>query len=154
MLKFEYSVQLNDDGRPYIHFPKDYKDNPEDKFLALELTRYLFTGIYARRRTEFTPTDVKGLEVTLDMLEKVSDEIAAILKQQMEVMGEVELNFHRNYHVQVETIEERDKLNYEGIIYNEKIFKREAGLKVLVFNEQKIYELVDGKDNEHWKEIK
>lgn len=152
MLKFEYRIGLNDQGRPFIDLPEDYKDNPEDKFMALELTRYLFTNIYARRRTEFTPNDVKSLELTLDMLEKVSDEIALLLKQQMEVLGEVELTFYRKYHMQVTSIEDRNKLNYEGIIYNDKIFKREPGFKVLVLEEMKIYELVDGIDNEHWKE--
>ena len=153
MIKFEYQIKLNEYGRPYIDLPADYKDNPEDKFLALELTRYLFTNIYERRRSEFVPSDVKGLEVTLDMLEKVSDEVAILLKQQMEAMGEAELVFHRNYHVQVENIAERDALNYEGIIYNEKIYKREPGLKVLVFEGMKIFELKDGIDNGNWVEV-
>jgi hypothetical protein len=33
MLKIEYEIKLNENGRPYIDLPTDYEDKPEDKFL-------------------------------------------------------------------------------------------------------------------------
>jgi hypothetical protein len=53
----------------------------------------------------------------------------------------------------VENIEERNNLNYEGIVRGDKILKRQEGLRVLVQNEMKIYELKDGIDNENWTEL-
>ncbi|MFW6220016.1 MAG: hypothetical protein ACOC33_04175, partial [bacterium] len=76
-----------------------------------------------------------------------------LIKEQMEMMGETDLNMKRNYHIQVDNIKKRNELNYEGIIYNNKIFKRNPGLKVLVLEDMKVYELQGGRDNEHWTEI-
>lgn len=155
MLKFEYEIKLNDDGRPYIHIPEDYDDIPEDKFMALEITRYIMYQVLEKRRnSEINETELMALETTFDTLEKVSDEVAILIKEQMEMMGQTTLAMKRNYHIQVDNVKKRDELNYEGIIYNNKIFKRDPGLKVLVLNSMKVYELQGGRDNEHWVEIK
>jgi hypothetical protein len=153
MLKFEYQIKLNDQQRPYVHIHEDYQDNAEDKFMAIELTRYLLLSVVSRRSDSMPEGEVKTLNLTLDTLEKISDEIAILLKKEMEVRGENVLNTVRNYHVTVDTIGERDILNYNGILYHDKIFKREIGFKVLVLNEMKIYELQNGIDNNHWVEI-
>lgn len=153
MLRFEYEIRLNDEGRPYVHIPDGYNDNPEDKFMSLELARYLVLNLITLRGTELPDNEVKALQSTFDTLEVLSDEIAVLLKQQMTNLGETTLTVQRNYHITVDTIEERDKLNYEGIIHKGKIFKREKGLRVLVLANMKIYELVNGIDNENWTEL-
>ena len=153
MLRFEYSVKLNDEGRPYVDIPEEYQDNPEDKFMALELCRYLLMNVHDRRNHELDQDSNKAMDATLATLEKISDEVANILKKEMEVRGENELTFKRNYHIQVKSIVERDKLRYEGIIYDDKIYSRNPGLKVLVLETMAIYELVKGIDNENWVEV-
>ena len=154
MLKFEYEIKLNDEGRPYIYISPDHQDNMEDKFMAMELTRYIINGLYAIKKDVYTDNDLKVMEMTSEFLEKVSDEMAVILKGAMEASGEFHLSFYRNFDVQVANIEERDKLNYEGIIYGKKIFKRCPGLKVMTQDTMQVFELVGGIDNEHWKEVK
>ena len=151
MINFEYQIKLNDDGRPYIDIPVEYQNKPEDKFMVLEMTRYLILSLLNNRRSELPPNEVKALEATFDTLEVLSDELAVLLKEQMEVLGEAVLHTQRNYHVTVTTIKERDDLNYEGIIHEGKIFKRMIGLRVLTLENMQIFELVDGIDNEHWK---
>ena len=153
MLKIEYEIKLNDKGRPFIDLSKDYEDKPEDKFLVLELARYLITDVYNRRSEEFDEDTADKINNCAIVLGQVSDEIAALLYKQMEVMGDVAIQTNRNYHIQVDNIGERNNLNYNGIIYNNKIYKREAGLKVLVLEDMKIYELSDGIDNENWIEV-
>lgn len=151
MLKFEYEIKLNDEGRPYIHIPESYEDKSEDKFMALELSRYVIDNLLNLRKQELPEDQIKALESTYETLEVLSDELAILLKQQMEVMGEVEINMYRKYHITVNTKKDRDNLNYEGIIHKGKIFKRMIGLRVLVLEDMNIYELVNGIDNENWQ---
>ncbi len=151
MIKFEYQIKLNDDGRPYIDIPEDYQNKVEDQFMVLEMSRYLILSLLTNRRSELPENEVKALESTFDNLEVLSDELAILLKEQMEVMGEAVLHVERNYHVTVDSMKARNDLNYEGIIYEDKIFKRMIGLRVLVLENMNIFELVDGIDNENWR---
>jgi len=153
MLKFEYQIKLNDEGRPYIDIPEDYQNKTEDQFMVLEMSRYLIISLLKNRRSELPDNEVKALEATFDTLEVISDELAVLMKRQMEVLGENVLQFERNHHITVDSIEDRDNLNYNGIIHDGKIFKRMIGLKVLVLENMQIFELVDGIDNENWKMI-
>lgn len=153
MLNFEYEIRLNDEKRPYIYISENYQDKPEDKFMALELTRYLLINILKSRKEEITEDSLKSLESTLNNLEMISDEVAILLKQQMEISGEAAITMERNYHITVDTRKDRDNLNYEGIIHKDKIFKRMIGLRVLVLEDMNIYELVDGIDDENWQKV-
>jgi hypothetical protein len=152
MFKIEYEIKLNESGRPYIDLSKDYEDKAEDKFLALELTRFLLQNAYERRGVEFDKYASSKLRDCITILAQVSDEVAAILYEQMKMMGEISLNINENYHIQVNNIEERNELNYNNIIYNNKIYTRQIGLKVFVVSETKVYELINGIDNENWTE--
>ena len=153
MFEFKYQINLTENGRPYIDIPDEYNHNPEDKFMAVEITKYLLSQVYDNRKSEGTNLDIESLETTLGTLEIISDQMAMIIKEQMESMEELDYILQKRYHILVKDIEDRNKLNYEGIIYNGKIYKREPGLKVLVANEMKIYELRGGRDNDNWKEI-
>ncbi len=151
MLKIEYEIKLNDSGRPCIELSPEHEEKPEDKFLCLELTRYLLQGIYARRSSEFDKNTSEQLDNCINLLGQVSDEVAKLLYENMLAYGETSKVFQKSYDAQVNTIEDRNKLNYHGFIYGDKIFRREVGLKVLVTEDMKIYELIGGIDNENWK---
>lgn len=153
MLNFEYEIRLNEEKRPYIYIPDTYQDKPEDKFMALELTQYLIANILSNRQETMSDDSMKALESCLENIGMISDEVAILLKQQMEAAGEVAITTTRNYHITVDTRKDRDKLNYEGIIHKGKIFKRMIGLKVLVLEDMNIYELVDGIDNNNWQKV-
>ena len=150
MLKIEYEIKLNEGGRPYINLSKDYDDKPEDKFFALEICRYMLQGVYEHRSAEFDKETAEKINDCITILAQISDEVALILYNQMKGLGDVTVLFNRNYHIQVDSIEERNKLNYNGIIFNDKIYARQEGLKVLVLEDMKIYELQGGIDNENW----
>lgn len=153
MLNFEYQIKLNDDDRPYIDIPEEYQNKTEDQFMVLEMSRYLILSLLNLRRSELPENEVKALESSFDTLEVLSDELGILLKKQMEVLGETVLETVRNYHIMLDTLDQRNELNYNGIIHDGKIFKRVMGLKVLVLENMEIYELVDGIDNEHWRRI-
>jgi hypothetical protein len=154
MLKIEYEVQLNESGRPCITLPDDYDEKPEDKFFAMELTRYVLAGVYNRKSAKFDKYNAEKLEECINVLGQISDEVAAILYGQMKMAGELSMELNKQYHIMLKTIEERNDISYNGIIYNEKLFERKAGLKVLVLADMKIYELQNGIDNENWTEVK
>lgn len=153
MLNFEYEIRLNDENRPCVYIPDTYQDKPEDKFMAFELTRYVIGNMLNLRGNELPEGERNAVQKTLENLEILSDELALILKKEMEVMGEIALSTYREYHVTVDTIEDRDKLKYVGFIHKGKIYKRAIGLKVLVLKDMNVYELVDGIDNENWRKV-
>jgi len=154
MLKIEYEIKLNDSGRPCIDLSNDYEEKPEDKFFVLELARYLIQNIYNFKSTDFDKTTANKINDCIIILGQISDEVAMLLFEQMKVMGDTSIKTNRNYHIQVNNIEERNNLNYNGIIYNNKIYAREIGLKVLVLSDMRIYELNNGIDNNNWGEVK
>lgn len=153
MHRFEYEIQLNEDGRPYINIPEDYKEKPEDKFMALELTCYILRKLIETRQENLDEQAVQSLEISFDTLYKISDEVSILIKNQMETMGEMVMEVNNTYHFQVESIEELKSLNYNGIMRDGKIFKRVEGLRVFVNSEDKVFGLKDGIDNENWVEL-
>jgi hypothetical protein len=71
----------------------------------------------------------------------------------MKTLGEVSFMLDDNYHIKVETIEERDNLIKNRLIkYENKLFELQIGLKVFVKSEDKKYELTSVEEN-NWKEI-
>lgn len=160
MLKIEYEIKLNDNGRPYIDLAKDYENKPEDKFFVLEMSRYLLQNVYNRRSSEFDKITANIIRDSSSLLGQVSDEIAQMIYEQMVFMGDVAMNVDCTHHIKVDSIEERNSLSEHAIVYEDKIFKRQEGLKVKVFigsygfkSEYEIYELKGGITNEHWVKL-
>ncbi len=153
MYKIEYEIKLNENGRPYIYLADDYENKHEDRFFALELSRYVLQDVYNRRSPEFNPETADKIELTVNLLGQVSDEVAHLLWNGMKSAGDVVIMLNNKYHIQVRDIENRDKLG-KYIYYEDKIFARQEGLKVLVTSEMKIYELKDGITNENWIEVR
>ena len=150
MFNIEYEIDLNDDGRPYVKISDENENKPEDKFLALELTRYLLNNVYIGRRKEFDSETTESLEIAITLLGQVGDQMAELLFNSMKASGEASYMMGDSYQLKVKTIDERNKLNDKFILYNNKIFLRQEGLKVLISDENKIYELKDGINNENW----
>lgn len=153
MYTIEYDIQLNEAGRPYVELPDDYENQPEDRFFSIEMTRYILQDLIYRRSTELDENTNKHLDNTINLLGQVSDEMAEILFGEMRRMADVEIMLNPKYHIQIESIEDRNALPEKFIYYNNKIFDRIVGLRVLVTKEMKIYELTEGITNENWKEI-
>jgi hypothetical protein len=161
MHRIEYEIGLNDNGRPCIDLPEDYEHKAEDRFFAIEVARYVLQDVYNRRSAEFDKEAAETIDITIRLLGQVGDNIAEILWNQMKAQGELAMMLNSNYHIRVNSIEERDALPEKDIIYNDKIFDRVEGLKVYcrTFNnetlnyENETFELVDGITNENWKLI-
>jgi hypothetical protein len=148
MLNIEYEVKLNESGRPYVELSPDYENKPEHNFFVVEMTRYLLITSLNKRSEELDADSILAMKNTIDFLGQISDEIAEILWHDMKNMGDIELIFGKKYHVIVDTIEERDKLE-DDILMNGKIYKKQDGLKVFIAEENKIYEL----KNNIWIEL-
>ena len=153
MFNIEYSIKLNEYGRPYINLPEDREDRSEDRFFCLELTRYVLNSVFSRRSEELDEITIENLKIAITVLEDIGDEMAGILYNQMASLGEVQFVLKNNYHIQVKTIEERNNLPQNNILIDNKIYHRQEDLKVLVTDEMKIYKLTDGIDNLNWKEV-
>lgn len=154
MYKIEYGIEINDNGRPYISLPDDYEQRSEDKFFAFEITRYLINSTLMRRRAELDDNSLDKLETIGYTLEQISDEIAALMLEDMKVSGEIAMQLNLNqYHIQVNSLKDRDELSMDYIHYNDKLYKRQEGLKVMVVENMRIYKLVNGIDNDCWTEL-
>jgi hypothetical protein len=153
MHTIDYEINLNEHGRPCIGLPPSYKDKPEDKFFAIEIARYVLQGVYERRSAEFDKQAAETIDITIRLLGQVGDQMAELLWNTMKAYGDTEIMMGRTYYVAVDTIEERNSLATTGILEGERLYLREEGLKVLVRNENKIFELKDGNTNENWIEV-
>jgi hypothetical protein len=153
MHKIEYEIKLNDLGRPCIEFPDARENKPEDKFFAMEIARYILQEVYQRRSAEFDKDAAEKIDITIRLLGQVSDQMAELLWHNMKAYGDTELIFNRTFQIIVDTIEERDSLSFKGILEGERLYMREEGLKVLVRNENKVFELKGGNTNENWVEV-
>jgi hypothetical protein len=155
MFRIEYEIGLNESGRPCIELPLDYKQNPEDRFFAIEIARYILQDVHGRRTNDLNQQTIIALRESSELLGQLGDEIAEILYGSMRASGEAAKMFHKDQDIIVETLEERDALPDKDILFNDKIYDREEGLKVLVHSKDNYlvyncYELVDGITNEHW----
>ena len=154
MYKIEYGIEINDNGRPYISLPDDYEQRSEDKFFAFEITRYLINSTLMRKRDELDDNSLDKLETIGSVLEQISDEIATLLLNDMKSLGDIAMQLDlKPYHIQVNDINDRDSLSMDRILYDNKIYPRVEGLKVLVAEEMKIYQLVNGISNDCWTEL-
>lgn len=162
MFSFEYKIDLNEYGRPIIT-PSEKTDKEldfiEHKFMALELARAIVTNtISAHEENPIKrPLEQSDLTVLVGVrkdLEKICDIYATAIKDQMSLMNDVTtLIAPQKYDLQVDTLHELYKLNYNGIIYNNEIYKRVIGLRVKVLSTKQIYELRDGIDNANWIDV-
>lgn len=161
MYRIEYEIGLNEQGRPYIGLPEDYEQRPEDRFFALEITRYMLQDLLNRRTEDLDKGTVDAVDEAERLLGQLGDEVAEILYGMMRTDGELQMSFDCAYHVEVNSIEERNALPDKDIIYQGKIYDRVEGLRVYVLQPLEIYdkevsgayELVDGITNEHWVKI-
>lgn len=161
MIKIEYEIKLNDDGIPYISLSPDYVDKSEDKFFVIEMTRYFLQSVYVNAEDgKYDENTMNYMKNSIILLEQLSDEMKKLLLEDMKMSGEISMIMGSAYHVVVESIEERDNLSFDYFIYNEKLYKREIGLKVYVNNYEcdrensGVHVLKNGITNENWVKIK
>ncbi len=153
MFKIEFDVKIHEDGIPYIDLPEDYENNAEDRLFVLDISRYLFEDILNKRRNILDDRTTFQMENAINLLRQLSEEVAKIIYEQMRNLGETEFILNNYYHIQVQTIEERDLLPLKDIQFTNKIFDRREGLKVFVTDEENVYILTNGIENENWKLI-
>ena len=154
MFKIEYEIKLNDEGRPCIDLPKDYEHRPEDKFFWIEMARYFLQ--VTRKRMTAPPYDqntMNMMDVTIPLLGQIGDEMARIVYHNMIAAGEAHKLVGMDWDMSVQTTEERDAIPDVGIVHNNRLYLRQEGLKVFVFEGGTIYELKGGTTNENWVEI-
>lgn len=167
MYNIEYKIGLNEHGRPCIELPENYEHRPEDRFFALEVVRWMLQDLYTRRGPELDVDTLTALQESENLLGQLGDEVAEILHGGMRNQGEIQLMFHKFFHVNVNSIEDRDALPDKNIFYDDKLIDRVEGLHVQVNPDHRgahkyfytphdfmpiveMYKLVGGITNEHW----
>lgn len=149
MHKIEYKVSYDFLGYPEIYIPDEYIDLPEHKLFYFEMVRYHLHKL----STNTENLDEKNKTKIFDLLKFINSiciELQILLKKDTENYNILDIS---KFDIIVENIKKRDELNYEGFIYNNKLYKRKIGLRVYVLDEKKIYTLVNGIDNKNWEEM-
>lgn len=152
-----YEIKLNDEGRPCIELPIDYEQNSEDKFFVLEMTRYFLESTYSRMSIPpFDQHTIETMNNSALLLGEIGDEMARIVWHNMKIAGDAQILIGAKYHVQCESIEERNNIDNRGIIFQNKLYIRQEGLKVRTMDNDgiwKTFELKGGISNDNWVEI-
>lgn len=155
MYSFNYEIRLNDKGRPYIHLLDNHENRTEDRFMALEIARYVLYDLAKNKKNTLPEHFVEELQKAGDIVGQLSDKLAELIKGQMDLMEGLKRDLHvfanpvktdevRNFDIEIETLLGRDNLP---------IGKRIDGLRVLVSENQKVYILKGGIGNNHWTEL-
>lgn len=158
MFNFQYEIQFAEDGRPFIE-PVGSTTNEmsfiEHKFMCLEITRtFISQTVLSHQQKGTLPSEELNRLIRMEEdLIRVSNVLAKTIIEQRDLLNIADRLINKNYDVSVNTEEDRDALNYEGFIFDDRIFKRVEGLKVKVLNTGEIFELVGGVDNEHWTKL-
>ena len=160
MFRINYEIGLNESGRPCIELPKDYEQKPEDRFFAMEITRFILQDLLARRTPDLDSDTVQQMDEAERLLGQLGDEVAEVLYENMRIAAETTLIYGRKSSILVKSIKERDALPDKDILHNNMVFDRVEGLFVVVqtpidgggwhFDR---YKLVDGITNENWVKI-
>ena len=159
MYNFEYDIGLTKEGRPCIELPEDYEQNPEDRFFAIEVTRYMLQDLLKNKTEDLNNNTIHTMDEAEKLLGQIGDEVAKILFSGMERLGELKMMMTDNFHIKVNNIEERDALPEFNILYNNMIFNRIEGLKVAIFTlidgvtHVERFELINGTTNKNWVKI-
>ena len=153
MYKIEYDVKIHEGGIPYIDLPEDYENNVEDRLFVLDVSRYLFEDILRKRRDMLDNNAINQIENAVKLLAQISEEVAILIYEQMKNMGETDFILNNHYHIQVNTIDERNNLPTQDIQFTNKIFDRRDGLKVFVIEDDSVYMLTNGIKNENWEKL-
>lgn len=161
MFNFQYEILLNKEGRPYINPVGETNKEMsfiEHKFMGIELCRSIIsqTLFSHQENPEKRPLEIDEINRLIQLeneLNRISDIFAKSIKDQIDLVDIADRLINKNFDISVVSIEDRDNLNYNGFIYDDRIFKRQEGLKVKVLQTGEIFELVGGVDNEHWTKI-
>ncbi len=148
MYKIEYDIIPNALGRPSIELSDNYDSNPEDKFFAFELTRYILQDVYVHQFPNLSKDTAEKVEICINLLGQLSDEMAILLWDGMKVAGDAAFLLNSSYHIKIKNIEQLNRFGNE-IYYDNKVFRKKNGLKVFVSDETKIYEYKD----DNWIEL-
>jgi hypothetical protein len=160
MFNYQYEIKINKHGRPYIWPVNGMAEEKfvEHKFMGLELARTIVGQTIDShelnpQKRPLPPEELERLKYLESELTRIANIFAVTIKEQFELLDIADRMINKTFDVSVDSDDERDSLNYNGFIFDDKIFHRVEGLKVKVTNTGKIYELKGGVDNEHWTEI-
>lgn len=161
MFSFNYNIELTEEGRPYIapvgNTTKEMS-MVEHKFMAMEMARSVISSTIELhesdpQRRPLPPEELERLKRLEYEITRVSNIFSITIKEQFELLGIADRMINKDFDITVVTEQDRDALNYNGIISDDKIYKREEGLKVKVLRTGEVFQLVGGIDNEHWTKI-
>ncbi len=161
MFSLEYNIEINEYGRPIIELSdKSDKelDGIEHKFMAMEIARTIFGSmikIHEENPDKFPLSEdvYERMKISFFEIQNTADKYAETILAQKSLMDESNMYINQAYDILVETIDDLYDMNYNGIIYVDKIFVRMEGLKVKVQTKNRIYQLQNGIDNQHWVDI-
>jgi hypothetical protein len=86
-----YEIKSNDDGKLYLDISKENEEIPEHKFMAIEITRYLLTGLLKDNQKMQELEQQTEIEIVKagNILEQISAQVGIMLKEQNDVMNDV-----------------------------------------------------------------
>ena len=165
MRKIEYDIKYDKNDDPYIVLSSDYDDTTEDKFMIFYLATNLLEIAFENNiesGNEYDEKQENVLENAITFLSGITYELSILLKEERDISAEIDKMTNKvkektdkKWDVEVNKIGDRNNLPDHNIIYKDNIFERkENDFKVYVKSTKKIYNLVGGITNNHWKEYK
>lgn len=147
MNKIEYKVDIDESGFLYCEPSDSFENTSEDKLLIMELARYyLYQVTQSINDDELSEETINNFDITLSTIDLIYQEMSENIKGMYEISGETDLILPKQkFNLIVKDKNELYDLRDDNILYEDKIFKRCEGLKILVSNIDTIFELKNNK---------
>lgn len=94
MFNFKYEIKRDDEGRPYVNISKDNIDDPEHKFMAIEITRYLLNSLLEDNQElkELEEQTIVEIVKAGHVLQQISQQIGTMISEQNNALDELGLD--------------------------------------------------------------
>lgn len=146
MNKIEYEIFLDKNNRPIIGMSDENIGKTENIFCILELAKFYIENSIMNIKPHMNDEELGIIGSVITFLEDFTEEMGDVVLNMMKINGEIDMLNNNIYHIKVDTIEELKAIN-KPVIFENKIFNISPKLKVLVMENNSIYNYINTIDD-------
>ena len=157
-----YEISFTEDKQAKLKI--DNELSSEDRYFIFEITRYFMSDFLEREgerikngTTSMNEDDINKMAICESVLNGIAQQIGSLIYDTRNMGNELSDLLNNEplpyYDFSVNSIDDLNKVKFTRFLVSDRWFLREEGLKVLVKENNTVFELQGGVSNENWTEI-